>query len=229
MASNQELLRVYWYDALMGPRPSLDQHTLALQSGVKLRLGALNSAGEQKGVDSLIITDLIELARNHAISDAVVVSGDEDLRIAVEVAQTYGVRVHILAAGDASRNVSPTLQMASDSLQTLDGAWFSQQFEKSSVPAVSSAITSGQAATALPAESIEAAAEFVSEELLAALETEQLRLLETHFQTNTTVPPEYDRKLVATVATRCGGVRLSGDQMRAIRGVFVRVMRAKTA
>ena len=54
---------------------------------VKLRLGQLNSAGQQKGVDSLIVTDLMELARNKAISDAVVVTGDEDIRIAVQIAQ----------------------------------------------------------------------------------------------------------------------------------------------
>jgi uncharacterized LabA/DUF88 family protein len=34
----------------------------------------------------LIGTDLIELARNHAISDAVLLSGDEDLRIGVQIA-----------------------------------------------------------------------------------------------------------------------------------------------
>ena len=94
---NPSLLRIYWYDAIQGPRMSLEQTTLAHQVGLKLRLGSLNNAGEQKGVDSLIVTDLIELARNNAIADAVIVSGDEDLRVAVQVAQTFGVRVHVLA------------------------------------------------------------------------------------------------------------------------------------
>lgn len=231
-ARNPELLRVYWYDALMGPRPSLDQHTLAMQSGVKLRLGALNSAGEQKGVDSLIITDLIELARNQAISDAVVVSGDEDLRVAVEVAQTFGVRVHILSAGDASRNVSPTLQMAADSLQGLDGAWFQKHLEQS-VPATTAPSPRAPSSTIPSASqisvSVEDAALQVSEELLVALEDDQRKLLVAHFETNTTVPPEYDRKLIATVSTRCGGLRLTGDQMRSIRGIFVRTARGKTS
>jgi hypothetical protein len=30
----------------------------------------VNSSGEQKGVDSLIVTDLIDLARNRGITDA---------------------------------------------------------------------------------------------------------------------------------------------------------------
>lgn len=69
--ANTPLLRVYWYDAMPGARLSLEQTNIALLAGVKLRLGALNSAGEQKGVDSLIVTDLIDLARNRAIADAV--------------------------------------------------------------------------------------------------------------------------------------------------------------
>ena len=87
-AANLPLLRAYWYDAMPGPRLSMEQSALAMLPGVKLRLGALNNAGEQKGVDSLIVTDLIDLARNRAIADAVVVTGDEDLRIAVQVAPT---------------------------------------------------------------------------------------------------------------------------------------------
>ncbi|EQD27255.1 protein containing DUF88, partial [mine drainage metagenome] len=121
--SIRHALRVYWYDALSGPRPSIDQSALALQPGVKLRLGSLNSAGQQKGVDSLVVTDLIELARNRAITDAVVVSGDEDLRIAFQIAQSYGVRVHLLAVGDYQHNVSPALQMEADSVGVLDATW----------------------------------------------------------------------------------------------------------
>ena len=63
---------------------------------MKLRLGIVNLAGQQKGVDSLIVTDLVELARNHAITDAILLSGDEDLRIGVQIAQSFGVRVHLI-------------------------------------------------------------------------------------------------------------------------------------
>ena len=126
------ILRVYWYDAMPGPRLSLEQTAIALLPAVKLRLGALNSAGEQKGVDSLIVTDLIELARNGAISDAVLVSGDEDLRIAVLLAQSFGVKVHILAAGNPRQNVSSSLRMEADSVSALNGDWFNKHFVRSS-------------------------------------------------------------------------------------------------
>jgi uncharacterized LabA/DUF88 family protein len=220
-AGNSNLLRVYWYDALSGPRPSLDQHTLAMQAGLKLRLGALNSAGEQKGVDSLIITDLIELARNQAIADAVLVSGDEDLRVAVEVAQTFGVRVHILAAGDASRNVSLALQMAADSMESLDAAWFKKYLESTSTQPQVREIT----APAGQVLALEDAAKQVAQTTVQALDSEQLKQLSKHFETNSTVPPEFDRKFVASVAARCGGAKLSGDQLRTIRGIFVTAVR----
>jgi hypothetical protein len=69
---------------------------LAHLHGVKVRLGFVNSVGEQKGVDSLIVTDMINLARNRAMSDAVLLSGDEDLRVGVQQAQEFGVRVHLV-------------------------------------------------------------------------------------------------------------------------------------
>ncbi|TMQ22298.1 MAG: NYN domain-containing protein, partial [Deltaproteobacteria bacterium] len=76
------LLRIYWYDGTnAGPTPV--QASLASRHNVKVRLGIVNRSGEQKGVDSLIVTDLISLSRNRAMSDAVLVTGDEDIRVGV--------------------------------------------------------------------------------------------------------------------------------------------------
>jgi hypothetical protein len=69
---------------------------LASLDDVKLQLGFVNSHEQQKGADSLIVTDLIELARLNSISDAILLSGDEDVRIGLQIAQNYGVRVHHL-------------------------------------------------------------------------------------------------------------------------------------
>lgn len=68
------LLRIYWYDGILQGQRSQAQQELAAADNLKVRLGTV-SGGRQKGVDSLIVTDLIELARNHAISDAVLLSG----------------------------------------------------------------------------------------------------------------------------------------------------------
>src|SRR6267154_1929243 len=80
--SGVPLLSIYGYaGTATGPTP---QHVaIAYNPRVKLRLGFVNTVGEQKGVDSLIVTDMIMLARNGAMSDALLLSGDEDLRVGV--------------------------------------------------------------------------------------------------------------------------------------------------
>ena len=84
--SGVPLLRIYWYDGT-STGPTAQHISLAHLAGVKVRLGFVNKAGEQKGVDSLIVTDMISLARNRAMTDAVLLSGDEDLRVGVQQAQ----------------------------------------------------------------------------------------------------------------------------------------------
>lgn len=112
---NVRLLRIYWYDAPPRGTRSLDHTALATSDYVKLRLGTLNSQGEQKGVDSLIVTDLIELARNRSISDAILLSGDEDVRIGVQIAQNYGVTVHLLGIVPSRGSQSNSLREEADS------------------------------------------------------------------------------------------------------------------
>ena len=85
-----ELLRVYWYDAARDRVPTIDQRVIAQMAWVKLRLGNLNARGQQKGVDAQIRADMEALARHRAITDAVLVAGDEDMVPAVEAAQEIG-------------------------------------------------------------------------------------------------------------------------------------------
>ena len=110
---NTALLRIYWYDGMRRGQPSPEQDRLAFMDDVKLRLGVVRE-GRQKGVDSLIVTDLIELARNHAISDAVLLAGDEDPRIGVQIAQSFGVRVHLLGIEPSRGNQSLLLLQEAD-------------------------------------------------------------------------------------------------------------------
>ncbi len=115
-ALGSRLLRTYWYDGLTRTgRLSSEQEQIANAPYTKLRLGTVNSRGEQKGVDSLIVTDLIDLARNRALTDAVLVSGDEDIRIGVQIAQTFGVRIHLLGIKPARGSQSPDLIQEADS------------------------------------------------------------------------------------------------------------------
>ena len=112
--SGLPLLRIYWYDGT-SQGPTSQHNTLADQADTKVRLGFVNSAGRQKGVDSLIVTDMISLARNHAMADCVLLSGDEDLRVGVQQAQEYGVRVHLLGIRPARGSQSLFLLREADS------------------------------------------------------------------------------------------------------------------
>jgi uncharacterized LabA/DUF88 family protein len=114
--TRRELLRVYWYDGTSSG-PTGAHRKLAYQANVKLRLGMVSLAGEQKGVDSLLIMDMANLSQNRAMSDAVLLTGDEDIRVGVVLSQQYGVRVHLIgiADPDGERNQSSMLQQEADS------------------------------------------------------------------------------------------------------------------
>ena len=95
------LLRCYWYEATVEGRRSSDHEILADLPGVKLRLGKMKP-GRREGVESEIHRDLTTLARNRAISDALVVSAEEDLAQVIADVQDLGLRVilvHIAAPG----------------------------------------------------------------------------------------------------------------------------------
>lgn len=120
LAPNKGLLRIYWYDGALPGRLNESQIKLAMTDDVKLRLGRLHEDGQQKGVDSLIVTDLIELARNRSITDALLISGDEDVRVGVEIAQTHGIRVHLLGIHPANESQSETLRREADTRRVWD-------------------------------------------------------------------------------------------------------------
>lgn len=88
-------LRLYWYDAAPDAIPTREHLGIAELSGVKLRLGRLVGT-QQKGVDSLIVRDLMTLARERAATTIFLLGGDEDLREGVVAAQEMGVLVVVL-------------------------------------------------------------------------------------------------------------------------------------
>ena len=103
--SGKELLRVYWYDGVMPNGLTPQQKALIEVDDLQFRAGTVNSAKQQKGVDSLIMTDLIELTSHHAICDAVLVTGDSDLAVGIELAQKRGVRIAVLGVEDVAAGV----------------------------------------------------------------------------------------------------------------------------
>ncbi len=132
-----ELLRVYWYDAARDRVPTIDQRVIAQMARVKLRLGNLNARGQQKGVDAQIRADMEALARHRAITDAVLVAGDEDMVPAVEAAQAYGVRVHLWGIEPPfGTNQAERLVWESDTVEVLDRAFLEPYFTRVAPPEV---------------------------------------------------------------------------------------------
>jgi uncharacterized LabA/DUF88 family protein len=130
-----ELLRVYWYDAARDRVPTIDQRVIAQMPWVKLRLGNLNARGQQKGVDAQIRADMEALARHRAITDAVLIAGDEDMVPAVEAAQAYGVRVHLWGIEPPyGTNQAERLVWESDTVDVLDAGFLRAYFTKNPVP-----------------------------------------------------------------------------------------------
>src|ERR1700739_1674718 len=130
-----ELLRVYWYDATRDRVPTIDQRVVAQMAWVKLRLGNLNARGQQKGVDANIRADMEILARHRAITDAVLIAGDEDMVPAVEAAQAYGARVHLWGVEPPyGTNQAERLVWESDTVDVLDAAFLRPYFTRNPVP-----------------------------------------------------------------------------------------------
>ena len=142
-AGGAPLLRIYWYDGSIRSGLTEDQEAWASMDDVKLRLGVVNTWGQQKGVDSLIVLDLVELSRNRAISDAVLVSGDEDLRVGVQLAQSFGVRVHLVGVASGAPNRSNSLFQEADTVEEWTGEELSGVLAVNSDTAESGMVGSG--------------------------------------------------------------------------------------
>ncbi|MEU6574346.1 NYN domain-containing protein [Streptomyces sp. NPDC046805] len=134
--ADSRLLRVYWYDGARRRIHTAEQQSIAELPDVKVRLGNLNANNQQKGVDSLIRSDLESLARHRAISDVALVGGDEDLVPAVEAAQGYGARVHLWGIeAPEGRNQAEPLLWEVDSQRTFDLDFFKPYVSRRTAPA----------------------------------------------------------------------------------------------
>ena len=86
-------------------------------------------SGKQKGVDSLIVRDLMTLARERAVTTVFLLGGDEDLREGVIAAQEMGVLVVVLGIPTVGvGNQAMSLIRESDEHIVLDAPFLSRFF-----------------------------------------------------------------------------------------------------
>ena len=92
-----EPLRLLWYDAGSNGQPDRRQEAIGMLDGVKLRMGRVSPAGDQKGVDLRLGLDLVSLSNTQSVGIAYVVSGDDDLSEAVSDAQDRGLQIRLIS------------------------------------------------------------------------------------------------------------------------------------
>ncbi len=221
--SGLPLLRIYWYDGTaQGPTP---QHiTLAGQTDIKVRLGFVNPQGQQKGVDSLIVTDIITLARNRAMAECVLLSGDEDLRVGVQQAQAYGVRVHLLGIKPGRGSQSIFLLQEADAAHEWEASDLKSFLKCTPAVQPDPASLDDVVTTGLQqgANSLEEVARQVANEVA---KTEIAALVDSISETNQR-PPEIDGKLLV-MSRRVLGNDLNPSQKSKVRTAFLKALEAR--
>jgi NYN domain len=116
------VLRCYWYEATVEGRRTPEHETLADLPGLKLRLGRIRP-GRREGVETEMHRDLATLARNRAVSDAVIASAQEDLTEIVAEVQDLGMRVVIVhITVDGNWTISRPLRQECDDIVDVSGA-----------------------------------------------------------------------------------------------------------
>ena len=115
------VLRCYWYEATVDGRRTAEQDALADIPGIKLRVAKIRP-GRREGVETEIHRDLTTLARNSAVSDALVVSAGEDLAQVIADVQDLGMRVTLVhIAVDGNWTISRSLRQESDDIIEIGG------------------------------------------------------------------------------------------------------------
>jgi hypothetical protein len=220
------LLRIYWYDGT-NSGPTAAHLAMAYLDNVKLRLGFVNQSGEQKGVDGLIFSDLTNLARNRAISDALLLAGDEDLRVGVQQAQEHGIRVHLLGVEpkDPSGNQSAALQREADTRRQLDAAALGQFLFRREYAGTPVAEAEAAAVDADVAHNL-ARMQELANEYAATLDPTQRELI-LALPERTPLPHELDRELLLR-ASELLGRKLEEAEKRTLRGALRGAVTATT-
>lgn len=223
--SKVPLLRIYWYDGTStGPTP--EHVALAFKPKIKIRLGFVNTAGQQKGVDSLIVTDMIALARNRSMCDAVLLSGDEDIRVGVQQAQEFGVRVHLLGITPARGSQSLFLLQEADSttewtVADLQAFMSANPRAAKPAPGVVSGVPIVAAASTPSPTSLDELAKIAASEIDSSL----LAGLIKNYDGSGQLPPVIDRPLIGRAGKSFG--RLDSGKLQDLRKAFVNAMRSR--
>lgn len=212
--SGHKMLRLYWYDGAPDGIALPRHQEIGNMAHVKLRLGRLVGPREQrrqKGVDSLIVRDLIILAQERAVCTAYLLAGDEDLREGVATAQERGLQVVLLGIPPTPpdpRNQARTLIQEADEHHILDQGFWEPHIKRIEVPAITSV------SPELDPESV--GAEYAQEWLTRATEEDLGKLIAQRPR----IPVELDVGLIVGAEKKLGSLRGRDSDKRALRRGF---------
>ena len=229
-ATGLPLLRIYWYDGTStGPTPQ--HNTIADLPNTKVRLGFVNSVGEQKGVDSLIVTDMITLARNRAMASCILLSGDEDIRVGVQQAQEYGVLVHLLGIKPARGSQSLFLLREADQAHewSEDDLTF-LRCEPPSTPSLTSPQTStlsaGQPGGQDDTKHVDHRLLRVAQQLAEEMTPSEVRTTVNEIRATNQRPRQLDARLLATSRNAIGR-DLDPEEKRTVRDALLATLESR--
>ena len=192
------LLRIYWYDAaLAGARLTPDQALLTNADDVKVRLSPPDGLGSSRGCAAAIVSDMVELSCHKSLCEAIIFSGDEDLRVGVQIVQSHGVRVHLIGIG-AGRGLqsTPLTQEADTNME-----WPREVLQRF-LTVRRAALQEGSFFSAYRGMALidphawEPLLEHAAREFAEGLEDSDLDALEAYWATSRGVPSELDRRLL---------------------------------
>lgn len=121
---DMRVLRSYWYDGAPDRVPNVQQRTVGRAARVKLRVGTM-SGGRQKGVDRLMQRDILALAENKAVTDLIVLTGDQDMEEELDAAGQHGLVIHVWGVADREQQhqISGHLLRIVDHWRVLPADW----------------------------------------------------------------------------------------------------------
>ena len=231
--SGLPLLRIYWYDGTStGPTPQ--HNTFADLPSTKIRLGFVNSVGQQKGVDSLIVTDMITLARNRAMASCVLLSGDEDIRVGVQQAQEYGVLVHLLgikpARGSQSlfllREADGTHEWSEDDLRPFLHCEPSPPTPDSTISRPTPTISPEQPSHRDPVRQVDQRLLVVAQQVADGVTPSEVPSTVEEIRATNQRPPGLDGRLLG-MSRNAMGRDLVSDEKRAVRDAFLAALEVR--
>jgi len=132
LRGSRNLFRAYYYNVLQDPTQRVEAHrdqqeflnTLREASYLEVRLGGMKLAQGvpvEKGIDVMVVTDLLQFAWKDLYDTAILVSGDSDFAYALQAVKNMGKYIEIAYF---ESNVSKDLLDVADNKHLLDQNFF---------------------------------------------------------------------------------------------------------